>query len=516
MEPPLYRRVIFPVSARCSHANQLLAAGAFPVAGFPRLFIGLRQIPEAMRPAFLGMVNLRWCDRCHVPVLGSRCSCGADTRPVPLTPPGDARPAFPADIAWINAVFTEHFGVPLVPEGHLVLLNKVPDTDRMEEIIIGGAVIGNIRYIPEQDRWEPIPRPVAGLLIKPTRRYVVVDDGAIDPIRNTGASVLAPGLVAIEDSVRAGDEVLIYSKAGECIGAGRAKADAAAARGMERGSVVRTRKNVPSRFVAGAATWDDAVQANASVIEQAEAAAVHFVREVADQHPVAKTVSYSGGKDSLATLLVVMKAIGGVPLIFSDTGLEFPETYENVRVISERFSLPVVTGTGEEAFWESFSREGPPAVNARWCCGVCKLTPVSRAIRATWGECLSFVGQRKYESLRRMMSGRVFRNPKVANQIAAAPIHHWTALHVWLYIFREKAPYNTLYEQRLDRIGCFMCPSSDIALIRLIRKKYPGLWSGWEEKLSAWQKSRGLPSDWVTAVRWRVREGTTDEEGSNC
>ena len=54
------------------------------------------------------------CDQCHTPVLAKTCTCGAPTREVPLTPPGDARPAFPADIALINKIYTEHFGAPLV------------------------------------------------------------------------------------------------------------------------------------------------------------------------------------------------------------------------------------------------------------------------------------------------------------------------------------------------------------------------------------------------------------------
>ena len=76
---------------------------------------------------------------------------------VPVTPPGDARPAFPADIALINRIYEDHFGAPLIPEGHLALLNKVPDHDRMEEIVVGGGIAGIIRYFPGQRRWEPVP-----------------------------------------------------------------------------------------------------------------------------------------------------------------------------------------------------------------------------------------------------------------------------------------------------------------------------------------------------------------------
>jgi len=471
---------------------------------------------RTMRPSYLGKILLRWCDACHTPVLAGICSCGAATRPVPVTPPGDARPAFPADIALINTIYGEHFGAPLIPEGHLVLLNKVPDKDRMEEIVVGGGIAGIIRYFPDSREWEPVPRPEACSLFTPTKRVVVIGDDAVPFIREQGMSVLRPGMVSIDDSVQAGDEVFILTQDGTCIGVGRAKVDAATARAMEKGSVVRTRRNIASQVVPGRATWDDAVRANADVLERAEGSSVLFVQEVADRNPsLARNVSYSGGKDSLATLLVVTKALGKVPLLFADTGLEFPETYENIAAASERYGLDVIRTDGNNLFWKTFEEQGPPAVNARWCCKVCKLTPVGDLIREQWGECLSFIGQRRYESAARAQSDRVWRNRNVRVQLSAAPIHNWTALHVWLYLMREKAPHNVLYEQHLDRIGCFMCPSSDMALIHRIEAEYPELWQGWVDRLEEYRKKHNLPTEWVTEGRWRLMEGASDEEDSH-
>lgn len=482
----------------------------------PLVFMAAVRIIMQMRPSFLGKILLRWCDVCHTPVLSEKCSCGSETRPVPVTPPGDARPAFPADIALINQVYAEHFGVPLIPEGHLALLNKVPDKDRMEEIIVGGGIAGIIRYFPEKRCWEPVPRPEACTLLSPKKRFVVISDDAVPFIRDKGMSVLRPGVVFIDGNIRAGDEVFIMARDGSCIGVGRAKVDAAAARTMEKGSVVRTRRNIPSAVVPGKAAWNDAVQSNSVVLDHAEAASVLFVQEVADRNPrLARTISYSGGKDSLATLLVVTKAIGKVPLLFADTGFEFPETYENVAETSRRYELDVLRTDGNTTFWKTFDRQGPPAVNARWCCRVCKLTPVAELIEKEWGECLSFIGQRRYESTTRARSDRVWRNRNVRAQLSAAPIHNWTALHVWLYLMREKAPYNILYERNLDRIGCFMCPSSDMALIHRIEAEYPHLWNGWIDRLEQYRKAHGLPAEWVTEGRWRLVEGCEDEEDSH-
>jgi phosphoadenosine phosphosulfate reductase len=469
-----------------------------------------------MRPSYLGKILLCWCDACHTPVLADRCSCGAETRPVPVTPPGDARPAFPADIALINRVYEDHFGAPLIPDDHIALLNKVPDKDRMEEIVVGGGIAGIIRYFPDERRYEPVPRPEACCLFLPEKRVVVVSDDAVPFIRDQGMSVLRPGMISIDDNVRSGDEVFILARDGTCIGVGRAKADAATARAMEKGQVVRTRRNIASDVVRGTATWDDVVQANSDVLDRAETSSIRFVQEVADRNPhPARNISYSGGKDSLATLLVVTKAIGNVPILFADTGLEFPETYENVVKVSRQYGLEVIRTDGNTTFWKTFEEQGPPAVNARWCCRVCKLSPIGDLIRQEWGECLSFIGQRRYESATRAGSDRVWRNKNVRAQVCAAPIHDWTALHVWLYLMREKAPYNVLYERHLDRIGCFMCPSSDMALIHRIEADYPALWQGWLDRLERYRQAHGLPVEWVTEGRWRLVEGETDEEDSH-
>jgi phosphoadenosine phosphosulfate reductase len=459
-----------------------------------------------MRPSFLGKILLHWCDSCHVPVLSGTCACGAKTRKVPVTPPGDARPAFPADCELVNRIYRMHFGTPLIPDGHLALLNKVPDTDRMEEIVMGGAVVGAIRYLPCEKRWEPLPRPGAARYLRPDERYVFVDEGAVPSIRDEGASVLAPGLAGIHPSVRAGDEVFIMTRAGDCIGVGRARVDARETATMTRGAVVRTRKNTCSPCVPAPASWEDAVQANARILEEAEDEAVTFIRNVAGNYPGTRTVSYSGGKDSLATLLLVKKAIGNVPLLFADTGLEFPETCQNVDDVAALYGLEVIRADGATGFWSSFESRGPPAVNDRWCCAAAKLLPIRDTIGQHWGECLSFIGQRRYESARRRESDRVFRNATVRNQVSAAPIQNWTALHVWLYLFREKAPVNPLYAAGLDRIGCYMCPSSDVAVIEEIRSRYPRLWSSWHAHLVGWKESHGLPDDWLDEMKWRIRE----------
>ena len=61
-----------------------------------------------------------------------------------------------------------------------------------------------------------------------------------------------------------------------------------------------------------------------------------------------------------------------------------------------------------------------------------------------------------------------------------------------------------------------MCPSSDMAVIEVIREKYPELWDGWELRLSEWREEHGLPPGWVEEMRWRLWEDHADETHSDC
>jgi len=445
--------------------------------------------------------------------MGRFCSCGEKTRQVSVTPPGDVRPAFERDRKLVNKLFEEQFGVPLIPDDFLAILNKVPDEDRMEEVIIGGAVVCAIRYIPAESRWEVLPREAAASLVLPTRHFIKVNDEAAGFIKG-GSSVLMPGVTYVSPDIVVGDSVFVLTESGECVAVGKAKMSYEDTVGAVRGQLVRTRRTQIPVIDASPSNWDDAVKANENILNLYEAKSIEFMQDVIEKNPgIQPTISYSGGKDSLVTLLVSLKAGLRLPMIFADTGLEFPETIENVHQVSALFGLELIEESGNAGFWEAFEAQGPPAVDFRWCCTACKLKPVKTLIDTKWGEALSFIGQRKFESAKRMQSPRVWRNRNVPCQLSAAPIQHWTAMHVWLYLFREKAPYNPLYELGLDRIGCFMCPSSDLACMKDIEVRYPEMWAEWERKLRAWGDANGKSADWAEKGLWRIRE--TNEEDSD-
>jgi len=470
----------------------------------------MRKRRKRGRPE-LGKNHLHWCEHCGVPVLDKVCGiCGGATRQIGLTPPYDVRPAFETDIRRINECTQRQFGCEILSPHEPVVLSKVPYVDRMDEVIARGCVLGSMRFELEGMRWVFLPRLEAARAMEPSRGVVEVDKGAMESICS-GGSVLAPGVLSVSPEVRAGDEVVVYC--GETpIACGRAKMDAGHMRGG-RGVAVKVRwrrGGVPLEAVHFGSERElrgALVRANSHVMSAFQEEALAFIQRMVKHSSLPITVSYSGGKDSLAVLLLCLEVLDRVDVLFANTGLEFPETLENVHEVVDTYGLRLVESNAEDAFWQSLPTFGPPSVDMRWCCKVCKLGPLARLIAEHYPEgCLSFIGQRRYESEARARSGRVWKNPWVINQVGASPIQHWTAMHVWLYLFSKNAPYNPLYEVGYDRIGCWMCPSSSVADLHSLKHTHPQLSRRWEEALLHYSHTHGLSDMWAMLGLWRWSE----------
>ena len=204
-------------------------------------------------------------------------------------------------------------------------------------------------------------------------------------------------------------------------------------------------------------------------------------------------------------MLLVKKALDKFDVLYINTGLEFPETTQNVHDVVDQYGLNLKIAEAG-SFWDAAPSFGAPSVEARWCCKVCKLGPVTNLIENNYSDgCLTFIGQRRYESEVRSKSQRIWQTPWVGNQISASPIQHWTALHIWLYLFRENAPYNPLYGRGFDRIGCWLCPSASLADYEFVKVQHPEMWQRWESFLVEYGKKVGYPEEYVKYGLWRWR-----------
>ncbi len=457
--------------------------------------------------------HLKWCEKCNLPILfKDRCGlCEGITREVKLTPPGDVRPALSGDLERIRSLCSEFFGDnacrSLFPDNKLVLLNKIGGRDRSEEIIVDGVRMGLIVYEPSKLRWRFKPSLEAGrrlALLKASNWVMIDEDAAVEVAK--GRNLMAPGILEMDQGVKMGDEVYIIDRSGLAVAVGIARV--AAENIPERGLAVKVRESgppSPPRILPGGQSWEDAVKANLDVIRSFEMRAIGFIRQNVRDLPAA--LSFSGGKDSMALLLLSIKALGkeNLKVIFIDTGIEYPETLEYVRRVAERYGVSLYVYSAGDGFWRGVEVFGPPARDYRWCCKVCKMAPTKRAINELFGGSTDvLIGLRRVESGDRMRRGSIWRSRWVLGERGVSAIHDWPTLLVWLYLFREGAPVNPLYEMGFDRIGCWLCPSADIADFEATARIHPELWAKWKEILESWAERLGVAEEWARLGGWRI------------
>lgn len=464
----------------------------------------------------LGRIGLKWCNSCNLPLVElEACGiCGSESKPVEITPPGDYRPAFPQDIQRIRRTVDENYGpgsgMAMLPDGRLVVLNKCPGIDIMDEVAMDGIVLGSHVFEPGTG-WRFICRIEGARKISKiaTRNWAIIDDGAIPFIRK-GSSSMAVGILDADPDIQIGDDVIVLSTAREAISTGRARMTGIQMKESQRDAAIKSRwyKEVPPNpELPGGQIWSDAVKANERKLEKKRKNSRAHIRETMARFPeLPVAVSVSGGKDSLATLLLVLEAGIRPKLIFTDTGLEFPETLENVRRTAEKYELDLIAEVAGDAFWHALKHFGPPAKDFRWCCKTCKLGPMANLIRRNFPNgVLSFIGQRQYESSQRYDKGNVWRNPWVPGQVGASPIQNWPSLLVWLYLFQQEAEYNPLYERGLERIGCWLCPATDLGEFEDV-EKYSAQNEQWQKALADFAARKNLPKEWLDLGLWRWKE----------
>jgi len=465
----------------------------------------------------VGKEKFWWCDNCNIPTLSSTClRCGGKSRGLKASLPGDLRPAWNFDLKLIRKVVNEDFGngigEKLLPSNKLVLLNKIPGIDWTDEVIIDGLAVGLMMFDVREKRWRFMPKIEGARRIYHYggRKWVRVDEGATRQIINK-RNVMAAGILDVDDSIRKGDYVYILSHDYQVIAVGRARMNGKDMKAGGLGVAVKTKMaDKPGDIceLKSESTWSKAVEANREYVEEIAKKATKFIIETTEKQRKPIVVAFSGGKDSACVLNLAMDALGdSFKIAFLDTGLEFPETINYTKEALKELDVEnlLLYETAGDAFWKCVNKLGPPSRDHRWCCKVCKLRLMSKIVKELGGECLTFVGQRKYESMSRAAEPRITRTIHVPGQVRASPIKNWNLLHVWLYLGYKKMKVNSLYFKGHVRIGCFMCPASDLAELELVRESHAELWSKWEHALKLWAETHNLDSSWIKYGLWRWR-----------
>jgi len=221
-----------------------------------------------------------------------------------------------------------------------------------------------------------------------------------------------------------------------------------------------------------------------------------------DFHKGNISVSFSGGKDSTALLHIVRSLYPGVPAVFADTGLEFPEvrafvrTIENVqwvrpemkfREVIRKYGYPVVSkkvakmvrvirdkpGTATANLYETgynqagqFSRNwqlprkwrilvDAPFRISEQCCDALKREPLHRVYMETREAPMTAI--MAADSRARGRTAKNGCNIYSRTRPVSRPMFDWTTDDVWEYIRRNGVPYSQIYDMGEHNTGCMFC-----------------------------------------------------------
>jgi len=190
----------------------------------------------------------------------------------------------------------------------------------------------------------------------------------------------------------------------------------------------------------------------------------------------ANIVSFSGGKDSTAMLLMLIEK--GYPIdkiVFADTLEEFPEMYEYIAKVEKYINRKIIKVSPKTTFSKWFyglavkgkhkgKMRGFPPNNAHcyW----------SREVKDYTLKKYCY-GQNVYLGIAYDEPNRIKEHPKFN---ALYPLNEWKMTEAdCLSFLRQRDLHNSLYD-RFQRLGCWFCPKQRKTSLKSLWQFYPYLW----------------------------------------
>ncbi len=219
---------------------------------------------------------------------------------------------------------------------------------------------------------------------------------------------------------------------------------------------------------------DKIVDANKHHIDIIINEAIGFIRKAASRYNPPYAIAFSGGIDSTITLYLVAKALGADKLIavYSDTGLEFPETKLFVKRTAKKLGVHLEVVGSNKKFLELINvRRILPSRDNRWYTGLLKIRPLYEFYRKN-NIRLVFEGIRMYESSSRGRLPRITMSRYMPGTRRALPIISWTRLEAQLVALNFGLDMNPLYDRGFTRIGCIICPAMNMHELHISHTLY--------------------------------------------
>ena len=202
-------------------------------------------------------------------------------------------------------------------------------------------------------------------------------------------------------------------------------------------------------------------------------------------------VSFSGGKDSTAMLLMMLeKGLQIDDIVFMDTGVEFPEMYEHIEKVEKYINHKVTRLKAEKSFeymlLEYEKKKGKnkgqkgysfPDFKNRWCTQYFKKSAIKKYLKEKYKDCevIEYHGI-AVDEIKRLEKNRE-KNIKY-------PLAEWniTEQEALEYCYNRGFYWNGLYE-KFHRVSCWCCPLKSLKELKVLYKEHPELF----KKLEEWE-----------------------------
>ncbi|MBK4216307.1 phosphoadenylyl-sulfate reductase [Paracoccus caeni] len=179
-------------------------------------------------------------------------------------------------------------------------------------------------------------------------------------------------------------------------------------------------------------------------------------RAVSDPDLGRVTLVSSFGAESVVLLHMVSVVAPGLPVLFIDTQMLFPETLEYQREVSAKLGLTnvqVITASEQE-----IARNDPDGTlhkfDANACCDFRKTVPLERVLSGydAW-----ITGRKRFQNGER--AALEFFEPEPPARLRINPLAHWRSEDVQEYMIENKLPRHPLVAKGYPSIGCAPCTS---------------------------------------------------------
>lgn len=224
--------------------------------------------------------------------------------------------------------------------------------------------------------------------------------------------------------------------------------------------------------------------------------AEELIKQAIERHGKHIAIACSFGKDSIAVLHMALKMKPDIKVIFSNTGVEFPETIKYKEMIKQRWNLNIIETKPLKTFWQCIDEYGFPTHRGDGkqrtpkCCIYCKEKP-AEIVYKELGIMAVMTGLTAAESRQRSLLIKRYDNSDVVefcgqryfaksqNLWKLHPIAYWSEKQVWQYFKDHNIPINPVYIKWggiYKRCGCLPCPAY-IDWEKKLSKTHPKLYN---------------------------------------